>query len=79
MEVNKELVFASTSQKGEKVRSYTVVFKREAVSYAEQHSNHAAAKKYNVDRNSIRLYGRGIKKNLLIFKAVQPMVEKESV
>lgn len=43
-----------TSHIGEKVRSYTVKFKIEAVEYAEKNSISAAAKKYNVDRKTIR-------------------------
>ena len=44
----------STSHKGEKVNSYSIDFKLEVIRYAASNSNHAAAKKYKVDRNSIR-------------------------
>ena len=44
----------SKSHKGEKVCSYSVDFKLEVIRYAASHSIHAAAKKYRVDRNSIR-------------------------
>ena len=44
----------SSSHKGEKVRSYSFDFKLEVIRYAEKNSNHAAAEKYKIDRNSIR-------------------------
>lgn len=44
----------SVSHKGEKVCSYTVDFKLEVVNYAEQSSIHAAGRKYNVSRSSVR-------------------------
>ena len=44
----------SISHKGEKVHSYSVEFKLEVIRYAASRSNHAAAKKYKVDWNSIR-------------------------
>ena len=45
---------ATTSHKGEKVRSYTISFKLQVIEYAENHSIAAAAQKYKVDRHSIR-------------------------
>ena len=45
---------ATTSHKGEKVRSYTISFKLQVTEYAENHSIAAAAQKYKVDRHSIR-------------------------
>ena len=44
----------SSSHKGEKMRSYSFDFKLEVIRYAETNSNHAASKKYTIDRNSIR-------------------------
>ena len=44
----------TTSHKGEKLKSYTLKFKLDAISYAEIHGNHAAEKKYKVDRKRIR-------------------------
>ena len=49
-----ECELKSSSHKGEKVRSYSIDFKLEVIRYAETNSNHAAAKKYKIDRNSIR-------------------------
>ena len=42
------------SHKGEKRRSYTMEFKREAIEYAEKNSNHKAAEKFNVAVKRIR-------------------------
>ena len=36
------------------MKSYTLKFKLDAISYAEIHGNHAAEKKYKVDRKRIR-------------------------
>ena len=44
----------TSSHKSEKVKSYTLKFKLDAISYAEIHSNHAAEQKYKVDRKRIR-------------------------
>ena len=44
----------STSHKGEKRRNYTMELKREAIGYAENHSNHKAADKFNVAVKRIR-------------------------
>lgn len=49
-----ECELTSSSHKGEKVRSYSIDFKLEVIRYAEMNSNHAASKKYKIDRNSIR-------------------------
>ena len=49
-----ECELKSSSHKGEKVRSYSTDFKLEVIRYAETKTNHAAAKKYKIDRNSIR-------------------------
>ena len=54
---------ATTSHKGEKVRSYTISFKLQVIEYAENHSIAAAAQKYKVDRHSIRDWKK--KKNML--------------
>jgi len=35
------------------VRSYSIDFKLEVIRYTEMNSNHAAMKKYKIDRNSI--------------------------
>lgn len=48
------MVQRSLSHKGEKVCSYTVAFKLEVVRYAELSSNHAAGRRYNVSRSSVR-------------------------
>ena len=48
------LEIKTTSHKGEKVRSYTAKFKIEAVAFAEQHSISASAKKFKVDRRTVR-------------------------
>lgn len=48
-----ECELKSSSHKCEKVRS-NIGFKLEVICYAETNSNHAAAKKYKIDRNSIR-------------------------
>ena len=42
------------SHKGEKVRNFTLPFKLTAISFAEEHENRAAEKKFNVDRKRIR-------------------------
>ena len=42
------------SRKGEKVRSYTISFKRSVVNFAETKSILAAALKHKLDRNSVR-------------------------
>ena len=44
----------ATSHKGEKVRSYPLQFKLNAISYAVIHGNHAAERKLKVDRKRIR-------------------------
>ena len=44
----------TTSHKGEKRKNYTMEFKRNAISFAEKHSNNTAAKKFCVDRKRIR-------------------------
>ena len=44
----------STSHKGEKRRNYTMEFKREAICYAENHSNRKAADKFKVAVKRIR-------------------------
>ena len=49
-----------TSHKSTKNRSYTMEFKREAVKYAQDHSNRATAEKYRVDRQTIREWKRNI-------------------
>ena len=54
---------ATTSHKGEKVRSYTISFKPQVIEYAENHSIAATAQKYKVDRHSIRDWKK--KKNML--------------
>ena len=53
-----ECELTSSSHKGEKVRSYSIDFKLEVIRYAETNSNHAASKKYIIDRNSIRDWRR---------------------
>ena len=40
------------------MRSYSIDFKLEVIRYAETNSNHAASKKYIIDRNSIRDWRR---------------------
>ena len=52
--MEKRDVQRNLSHKGEKVCSYTVAFKLEVVRYAEQSSNHAAGRRYNVSRSSVR-------------------------
>ena len=47
----------STSHNGEKVHSYSIDFKLEFICYAGSNSNHAAAKKYKVDQNSMTVNG----------------------
>ena len=44
----------TSSHKSEKMKSYTLKFKLDAISYAEIHGNHAAEKKYKVHRKRIR-------------------------
>lgn len=44
----------ATSHKGKKVHSYTIQFKSDAIRYAENKGNHAAERKFNVDRKRIR-------------------------
>ena len=44
----------SSSHKSEKMKSCTLKFKLNAISCAEIHGNHAAVKKYKVDRKRIR-------------------------
>lgn len=48
----------SVSHKGEKVRSFSAALKLEVIRYAEVNSNHAASRKYKIDRNSIRDWRR---------------------
>ena len=44
----------STSHKGEKIKSYDLQFKLDAVKFAELQSNRAASKKFDVHENRIR-------------------------
>ena len=44
----------TSSHNSEKMKSYTLKFKLDAISYAEIHGNHAAEKKYKGDRKRIR-------------------------
>ena len=44
----------ATSHKGQKLKNYSLKFKLDAISFAAIHGNHAAEKKYNVDRKRIR-------------------------
>ena len=44
----------STSRKGEKIKSYTVDFKLEAIAFAKSCNNKAAARKFNVAPKTIR-------------------------
>ena len=44
----------ATSDKGQKLKNYSLKFKLDAISFAAIHGNHAAEKKYNVDRKRIR-------------------------
>ena len=43
----------TSSHKSEKMKSYALKFKLDAISYAEIHGYHAAEKKYKVDRKRI--------------------------
>ena len=43
-----------TSHKGQKIKSYSLQFKLSGISFATAHGNHAAEKKFNVDRKRIR-------------------------
>ena len=45
---------ATQSHKGERIKSYTLKFKLEAVIYAELHSNRSAGRKFNVYVRRIR-------------------------
>ena len=54
---------ATTSHKGEKVRSYTISFQLQVIEYAEDLSIAAAAQKYKVDHHSFRDWKE--KKNML--------------
>ena len=45
---------ATQSHKGEKIKSYTLNFKLEAVKFAELNGNRPAARKFNVDVRRIR-------------------------
>ena len=47
---------ATTSRKGEKLRSYTISFKLKVVEFAEKKSILAAALNYKPDRHSIRFW-----------------------
>ena len=44
----------SMSRKGEKIRNYTMEFRREAIEYAEKNRNHKAAEKFLVAVKRIR-------------------------
>ena len=45
---------ATQSHKGERIKSYTLRFKLEAVMYVEVHHNRSAGRKFNVDVRRIR-------------------------
>ena len=45
---------AETSGKGKKRQSYTIQFKKDVVSYAVNHSNRAAASKFNIEPKRVR-------------------------
>ena len=47
---------ATTSRKGEKLRSYTIIFTLKVVEFAEKKSILAAALNYKPDRHSIRFW-----------------------
>ena len=44
----------TVSHKGNKLRSFTLEFQLDAISYAKTYSDRAAAKKFNVDERRIR-------------------------
>ena len=44
----------SVPHEGKKMRSYSSELKSEVIRYAEVNSNHAASRRYKVDRKSIR-------------------------
>lgn len=58
----------SVSHKGEKVRSYSAALKLEVIRYAEVNSNHAASRRYKIDRNGIRDWRRKREKDRKTFK-----------
>ena len=39
-------------------RSYTAVFKLQVISYAEEHGNRAAGRKFDVDESNVRKWRR---------------------
>ena len=43
----------STSHKGLRIKSYTLKFKIDAVNFAKVHGNHAASRKYAINRRRI--------------------------
>ena len=45
---------AEASGKGKKRQSYTIQFKKDVVSYAVNHSNRAAASKFNIEPKRVR-------------------------
>ena len=48
-------------------RSYTVYFKLQVISYAEENGNHAAAKKFDVHRHRVQEW-RQMKENINVVK-----------
>lgn len=66
----------TTSHKGEKVRAYTVAFKLEAVTHAENSTNGAASVKFNVDRKRIREWRK--KKEELAGMGIRPGAKKRN-
>ena len=45
---------AEASEKGKTRQSYTIHFQRDVVSYAVNHSNRAAASKFNIEPKCVR-------------------------
>ena len=41
-------------------RSYTAVFKLQVISYAEEHGNRAAGRKFDVDESNVRKWKRNL-------------------
>ena len=53
-DIESDTLIKTTSHKGEKVKVYSVKFKMDAINFATRNSISASARKFNVDRKTIR-------------------------
>lgn len=65
----------TSSHKKETIKSYTLKFKLDVISYAETHGKHAAERKYKIDRKRIREWRQ---KKQAFNKLLIPRKQKEA-